>query len=1095
MPRVRPAVLLLVATVVATFTGGVVSPAVAVPFSGADVLVLHSTRENVADLVADTSSGGHVAAVWVSDTQDRIHLSGGPADDGTGRSVFVNSAETLTVGTHDAAGRLDWNSAAGCDAASKGRLVVSELQRAADGALARFAASWDLTDCEGVRHIGLVRWKSNLPYAALGLDPRLELASAAEVGSVSSTRVVVTNRGSQPAADLRAVVDGSGGADWTVDDSDCSGAPLAAGASCELTVGFAPTTTDARDATLSVIAPDAPSSYRLSLRGTGVGQPSPPTGVRAEASAFGVVVTWEDPLRWGGSVPASATISKSDDEGVTWRNLATVSDHRLVQRRYPDPTGLLAGATPKYRVQVTQAPRIEGQTHTYTSVPSAPATAGLARESILVDTQVRIDGSLTNIRGSMSATHPRPGYFLPSHFRGPWAQSPEGDEVVMGADGGPVETPYRLVRLPATGSSTRAGTVAVSRPFPIEEVAWSPDGQRLAWREYHREGSYSELAWASASGASMVLSGNRSLSRVAWLPDSRTLVGVDTGRLAFLDTLTKTLTSTTISAQDVALTPDASRLVVLTTSENGVDTFFDVHPLDPNRPAVTGPAMRTVVPSRNIVTMSSAPDGRELLLGTPRGLLRAPLGTDGRVGELVPVDTDGGDISRATWHSLRPRVTVSGQPGVSRASVTIGSAGMAPGVAYRCGVDGGPTAACSTGWTTPSLPSGRHTVAVVATEPSGRSTTTARTWVVSLAEGTGFFTPVAPARVLDTRLGIGAPRAKIGAGKTVTLTIPGLPSDTTAAVLNVTAANPTAHGYVTAYPAAGTRPSTSNLNLTAGRNVANLVSVRVSANRVTFYNNAGSTDVIADLAGYFAPSRGAGYTSRDPQRVLDTRTGLGVPRARVGARESLTLTLPGLPVNTTAVTLNVTAVAPTSPTYVTVHPADTNRPSASNLNVVTGETRANLVTVKVGSGNRITLYNDAGATDLLVDLAGHFATSSGLPYTAKTPVRVLDTRIGLGAPKAAVAGGSSIALTIPGLPAAATGAVLNMTGVSPDQTTFLTVRPPTQTRPTASSINLRAGTTVPNLVSSPVGTGRRLGIYNDRGGIHVLGDLAGWFAP
>lgn len=1095
MPRVRPLLLLLVATVVATLSGGVVSPAVGVTATGPDVLVFHSTRESVADLVADTSSGGHVVAEWVSDQQERIHLSGSPADDGSGRSVFVNSAETLTVGTLDAAGRFGWSSVAGCDAASRGTLVVSELQRAADGALARFAASWDLTDCEGVRHTGLVRWKSELPYAALGLAPRLELAAAAEVGSVSSKPVVVTNRGSQPVLGLRAVVEGGSKADWTVDDSACVRAPLAAGASCELTVGFAPTATDARDATLSVTASDAPAAYRVNLLGTGVGQPSAPTAVRAEASAFGVVVTWDDPLRWGGSVTASATISKSNDGGATWRALATVSDHRLTQRRYPDPSGLDVSSTPSYRVQVTQAPRLEGQTRTYTSEPSGPVTASVARESILVDTQVRADGSITNIRGSMSATHPRPGYFLPNSLRGPWAQSPEGDEVVMGADGGPAATPYRLVRLPAMGSSTRPRTVAVSRPFPIDEVAWSPNGQRLAWREYHREGSYSELVWASASGASMVLSGNSTLSRVAWLPDSRTLVGVEAGRLAFLDTLTNTLTSTTIPAQDVALSPDATRLVALTTSDNGVNTHFDVHPLDPNRPAVTGAAVRTVMPYRSIVTMSTAPDGRELLLGTPRGLLRAALGTDGKVGELAAIDTEGGDISRATWHSLRPGVTVSGQPGSSRASVTIGSTGMAAGATYRCGIDGGPMTECSTGWTTPSLPGGRHTLAVTATEPSGRSTTTARTWVVSLSEGTGFFTPVAPARVLDTRLGIGAPRAKIGAGRTVTLTVPGLPSDTTAVVLNVTAANPTAPGYVTAYPAGATRPSTSNLNFTAGRAVANLVSVRVSSNRVTFYNSAGSTDVIADLAGYFAPSRGAGYSAQAPRRVLDTRSGLGAVRARVGTRESLTLTLPGLPASTTAVTLNVTAVAPTSQTYVTVHPAGTDRPSASNLNVVAGETRANLVTVKVGAGNRVTLYNNAGVTDLLVDLAGHFVTADGLPYTAKSPVRVLDTRTGLGAPKGPVRGGTSVALTVPGLPAGSTGAVLNLTGVSPDQSTFLTVYPPTQTRPTASNINLRAGTTVPNLVSSPVATGSRLGIYNDRGSIHVLGDLAGWFAP
>ncbi|MBZ9596411.1 N-acetylmuramoyl-L-alanine amidase [Streptomyces erythrochromogenes] len=47
------------------------------------------------------------------------------------------------------------------------------------------------------------------------------------------------------------------------------------------------------------------------------------------------------------------------------------------------------------------------------------------------------------------------------------------------------------------------------------------------------------------------------------------------------------------------------------------------------------------------------------------------------------------------------------------------------------------------------------------------------------------------------------------------------------------------------------RPGVSNLNFTAGQTVANLVVVPVVDGRVTFYNNSGSTDVIADLNGWF----------------------------------------------------------------------------------------------------------------------------------------------------------------------------------------------------------------------------------------------------
>ncbi|MBT2542609.1 N-acetylmuramoyl-L-alanine amidase [Streptomyces sp. ISL-44] len=47
------------------------------------------------------------------------------------------------------------------------------------------------------------------------------------------------------------------------------------------------------------------------------------------------------------------------------------------------------------------------------------------------------------------------------------------------------------------------------------------------------------------------------------------------------------------------------------------------------------------------------------------------------------------------------------------------------------------------------------------------------------------------------------------------------------------------------------RPNVSNLNFLAGQTVSNLVVVPVVDGRVTFYNNTGSADVIADLNGWF----------------------------------------------------------------------------------------------------------------------------------------------------------------------------------------------------------------------------------------------------
>ena len=79
----------------------------------------------------------------------------------------------------------------------------------------------------------------------------------------------------------------------------------------------------------------------------------------------------------------------------------------------------------------------------------------------------------------------------------------------------------------------------------------------------------------------------------------------------------------------------------------------------------------------------------------------------------------------------------------------------------------------------------------------------------------------------------------------------GIPSGATAVLLNVTATNTTAAGYLTVFPS-GTRPLASNLNWGAGMTVPNLVVATLnSSGSFTVYNSAGSTDVVIDILGYY----------------------------------------------------------------------------------------------------------------------------------------------------------------------------------------------------------------------------------------------------
>jgi hypothetical protein len=75
------------------------------------------------------------------------------------------------------------------------------------------------------------------------------------------------------------------------------------------------------------------------------------------------------------------------------------------------------------------------------------------------------------------------------------------------------------------------------------------------------------------------------------------------------------------------------------------------------------------------------------------------------------------------------------------------------------------------------------------------------------------------------------------------------------------------------------------------------------------------------------------------------------------------------------VVVNVTAVSPSSNGYATVYPAGDAVPNASNLNFTAGTVIPNLVIAKVGADGSISIYNAAGSTHFVVDVAGWFANS------------------------------------------------------------------------------------------------------------------------
>lgn len=377
----------------------------------------------------------------------------------------------------------------------------------------------------------------------------------------------------------------------------------------------------------------------------------------------------------------------------------------------------------------------------------------------------------------------------------------------------------------------------------------------------------------------------------------------------------------------------------------------------------------------------------------------------------------------------------------------------------------------------------------------------------------GAFVPLEPARLLDSREGTGF-RGKVPAnGGTVTLQVAGrggVPeAGAGAVVLNVTVTNATQAGFVTAYPSDAAMPNASNLNFVGGQTIPNLVIVKLGADgRMKLSNNSGMpVDLIADVAGYYAagaPVDAGTFVGLEPARILDSRSAIGAigPIAAGGVVDLQVTGRGGVPVSgVSAVVINVTVTNARQAGFVTAYPAGTAAPNASNLNVLAGQTIANLVTVKVGKDGRVSLKNSSGqSVDLVADVAGYYL--DGVPsvegaFVSLAPSRLLDTRTGTGA-RGPVRAMGIVELGTAGrggVPASGVGAVvLNTTVTEPKQAGFVTVYPGGTQMPNASNLNFSAGQTIPNLVVVKVGPGGQIDLANNSGrDSQLIADVAGYF--
>ncbi|MGZ4729255.1 MAG: choice-of-anchor Q domain-containing protein, partial [Acidimicrobiales bacterium] len=372
--------------------------------------------------------------------------------------------------------------------------------------------------------------------------------------------------------------------------------------------------------------------------------------------------------------------------------------------------------------------------------------------------------------------------------------------------------------------------------------------------------------------------------------------------------------------------------------------------------------------------------------------------------------------------------------------------------------------------------------------------------------GGGPIVPVAPERIVDTRVGTGGltPLGATAQSLMVAGTH-GIPADATAVVLDITGTDVLTPTFITAYPGgSGPVPNASTLNLATGQTAANMAVVKLGAGgAVRFANAHGTVNLVVDVVGYVLPESSnveSMYETTPPTRLADSRDHTVLTTFAPHSTQSLVVAggASPVPAAATAVMVNITATDVSSPSFITAYPKGISRPTASNLNIDRHETRAVAALVKVGADRSIALFNDSGTLDLVVDVVGYVGGDNR--YVGLPPRRLIDTRAsGHIGPLHPFGPDEHQPFAVVGdaIPDQVKAVVLNVTVTDSVTGTFVTAYPtpigPDLGPPNVSNVNVGPDQTNPNLVVVEVGAGGKISLYNKLGSADVVVDLVGYF--
>lgn len=248
-----------------------------------------------------------------------------------------------------------------------------------------------------------------------------------------------------------------------------------------------------------------------------------------------------------------------------------------------------------------------------------------------------------------------------------------------------------------------------------------------------------------------------------------------------------------------------------------------------------------------------------------------------------------------------------------------------------------------------------------------------------------------------------------------------------------------------------------------------------------------------DVTARFGVSQPSNLPQPTPVAVGGPSEFLPLPLERVYDSRTISSSLPAagviqldlsadVPVGTTAVSINLTAVTPAANGFLSAYPCGAAAPTTSNVNYLAGQVRPNHVVVGLGAGSKLCVLSSA-SSHVLVDLQGAFVPDGGSRLTPLAPSRIADTRnTGRVDP---------LVLTAP---AGAEGVVLNVTGVGAAVPGFIVVYPCDQQIPTTSNLNFVANGATAGSAYVEVGSAGTVCVHANTP-IDMVVDLHGTFSP